>query len=37
MVNILTFRISPFGDLIAASPNSIIFARDPVATFHIVS
>src|SRR5205085_8750297 len=27
-INILTFRISPFGDLIAAPPNSIIFTRD---------
>jgi hypothetical protein len=36
VANILTFHISPFGDLIAAPPNSIIFARDPAVTFHIV-
>jgi len=37
MVNIPTFRISPFGDLTAASPNSIIFARDQSETFDKVS
>jgi hypothetical protein len=37
VVNIPTFRISPFGDLTAASPNSIIFARDRSETFDKVS
>jgi hypothetical protein len=32
--NIHTFRISPSGGLIAASPNSIIFARDWSVKFH---
>jgi hypothetical protein len=35
--NIHTFRISPSGGLIAASPNSIIFARDWSVRFHKVS